>query len=601
MMAWRFQSSRSSNLFRRSQQIKNSILHFKIVKFSAIFVLLLAIHFSLRSILQKILLPKQGIDLSDEGFYLLSSSPSNNYAAYSWPWGWFTAKMYSLSGTNISELRILSAEILLVLTFSVSYCILERIDRQKPRLRLSTTIYSMLLALSSLYFYAGMLRSPSYNYINFISIQLSIIGILAIENPQKRIRLSGFSIFSAGIILAMSAKPSTALLYLTIFIIFKRQVEALILVITTVFLEISLLVLFQIWPINFYEQFFRALKAPALLDRQSPAGALFELSLTPFNIFKPFTLLTILLMTLLTILPFKNQLTKGSGVLVSLSGLVIVFEYLRNVYSSEILGFANVRIAVFWAHVSLIVFVLSRITSRNFLDKRIITLIVVAIVAFGFGSSNAILPMSQLVLFYFILFSVFLVLQIHSRQIGYFLLIILFGISSVGISEAIVDGHEFPYRSPTLTSMKSKVQIAQTKQHIFLDKETAQEILKLQKAAYASGFTPKTRLVNLVWPWKPGISYLLGGTHPQSVIFSIFGSQYTFESARYWIDEVEPVATFDSYWILVSQKELIPARDERIFSDLIKLINTKSRLRYPDDFELVIRTGTYELWKPSHT
>ena len=149
--------------------------------------------------------------------------------------------------------------------------------------------------------------------------------------------------------------------------------------------------------------------------------------------------------------------------------------------------------------------------------------------------------------------------------------------------------------------MKNKVQIAQTNQHIFLDKDTAHDIVKLQKAAYASGFTPKTRLVNLVWPWKPGISYLLGGTHPQSVIFSIFGSQYTFESARYWIDEVEPAATFDSYWILVSQKELIPATDERIFSDLIKLINAKSRLSYPDDFELVIRTGTYELWKPSQT
>ena len=191
-MAWPFQSSRCLNLFRRSRQIKNRIVCFNTMKFSMFFVLLLAIHFSLRSILQKILLPKQGIDLSDEGFYLLSSSPSNNYAAYSWPWGWFTEKMYSLSGRNISELRILSAEILVVITFGVSYCILERIDRQKPRLRLSTTIYSVLLALSSLYFYAGMLRSPSYNYINFISIQLSIIGILAIENPQKRIRLNGF-------------------------------------------------------------------------------------------------------------------------------------------------------------------------------------------------------------------------------------------------------------------------------------------------------------------------------------------------------------------------------------------------------------------------
>jgi hypothetical protein len=164
----------------------------KLQKASIALAVLITTHLSLRFALYKILLPDRGIDLTDEGLYLLSAKPTDTFSAFGWPWGWLTSKLFILSGNSVSEFRILGAELLFITSFLVSYCILFRIDRHRIEFNFKLAFISILIATSSLYFYSGMLRTPGYNYINFIGSQLCIIGILCIKNVISSLNYISF-------------------------------------------------------------------------------------------------------------------------------------------------------------------------------------------------------------------------------------------------------------------------------------------------------------------------------------------------------------------------------------------------------------------------
>jgi hypothetical protein len=571
----------------------------KLQKASIAVAILITTHLSLRFALYRILLPDRGIDLTDEGLYLLSAKPTDTFSAFGWPWGWLTSKLFILSGNSVSEFRILGAELLFITSFLVSYCILVRIDRRKLEFNFELVIFSILIATSSLYFYSGMLRTPGYNYINFIGSQLCVIGILCIKNIDRKVQAVGYFSFSTGIILALSAKPSTPVFFLLAYFMFKRSIRSCIILFGGLLAEVILLIVFKIWPLNFHEYFFIALGVPALSDNQTPRGALIDLFSTPLIVFNSYLILTAWIIFLLILLFFKVPINNMRKLLFSASSVILVFVYFSKLHSTGTVVFADIRFATFWINAGVIVALLWKICETRKFDWGIFALPFIGIISFGFGSSNSIVRMSELVVFYLVLYSAFLILNMSNKQATYILLVSILAINFLGLSKVINDGQKFPYRSENLLTLNQPVEIAQSNRFISLDLKTAEEILSLQKAAYASGFTDATHLVNLISPWEPGVSFLLGGRHPRSVMFAIFGYENTFKSASYWMNDVEPPTIFQNYWLLLRPRDLIPSKDQLVLDNLVKVINKRSKLSFPKDFELVVKTSNYELWKPS--
>jgi hypothetical protein len=363
--------------------------------------------------------------------------------------------------------------------------------------------------------------------------------------------------------------------------------------------EVVLLVLFKIWPSNFIEYFFIALRVPALSDSQTPSGALIDLFSSPLIMFNTYVILTTWIIFLLLLLFFKIPVTKVRNLLFVVSSVILIFVYFSELHSTGTVVFADIRFATFWINVAVIVALLWKISETRKFDWGIFALLFIGIISFGFGSSNSIVRMSELVIFYLLLFSTFLILNMNKKQAPYILLIPILAINFLGISKVINDGQKFPYRSQNLLFLNEPVNIAQSNRLIFLDHKTGEEVLSLQKAAYAGGFTDTTHLVNLISPWEPGVSFLIGGIHPRSVMFAIFGYENTFKSASYWINDVEPSTTFQNYWMLLRPRDLIPSKDQLVLDNLVEVINKRSKLNFPQDFELVVETSKYELWKPS--
>lgn len=571
----------------------------KLQKASIAVAILITTHFSLRFALSRILLPDRGVDLTDEGLYLLSAKPIDEFSAFGWPWGWLTSKLFILSGNSVSEFRILGAELLFVTSFIVSYCILFRIDHNKIALNVKLVVISILIASSSLYFYSGMLRTPGYNYVNFIGSQFCIIGLLCIKNFDTKLQAVGYISFSTGIIFTLSAKPSTPLFFLLAYFVLKRSIRSFMILSGGLLTEVALLVVFKIWPSNFIEYFFIALRVPALSDSQTPRGALIDLISSPLTIFNTYVILTTWIIFLLFFLFLKIPVNNMKTLLFLVSSVILVFVYFSELHSTGTLVFADIRLATFWINVAIIVALLWKISETRRFNWGVFALLLVGTISFGFGSSNSIVHMSELVIFYLILYSISLILNLSKKQATYILLVPIFAINFLGISKVINDGQKFPYRSQDLLTLSEPVNIAQSNRFISLDRNTSEEILILQKAAYASGFTETTHLVNLISPWEPGVSFLLGGIHPRSVMFAIFGYENTFKSAKYWINDVEPSTTFQNYWMLLRPRDLIPSKDQLVLDNLVEVINRRSKLNFPQDFELVVETSKYELWKPS--
>jgi hypothetical protein len=67
-------------------------------------------------IVKQLLASDRGLDLTDEGLYLLDANPPSNTAAWGFPWGWHTGPFFQIVNYNISSFRTLGGVLLVLLS-----------------------------------------------------------------------------------------------------------------------------------------------------------------------------------------------------------------------------------------------------------------------------------------------------------------------------------------------------------------------------------------------------------------------------------------------------------------------------------------------------
>lgn len=275
-----------------------------------------------------VLAADRGLDLTDEGLYLLAARPPSIDAAWGTPAGWHTAPLFRMVGFDVAAFRTLGA---LLLVSAAGF-----LGREAVRLgqgvrkgangtaeRVERVLGAFLGGLGGLLYYGGLVRTPSYNWVTVLGATLAAVGLLQVVSA--RLPLSGAertvpflpwvgvgSLHLRGVLLAgfgafftIPAKPTTPVFFALLAIPILRlagdlrfAVRTVLSVAATAAGFMTAAVLSGLWSPRFVAVFMRAIEAPGLLPGQGLTGAFLTIPRFPFDLVRDARVLTAVAMVL---------------------------------------------------------------------------------------------------------------------------------------------------------------------------------------------------------------------------------------------------------------------------------------------------------------
>jgi len=583
--------------------------------------------FSFIPIVAIILKPNRGFDFTDEGLYILAANPSTRYQSWGFPFGWNTAPLLRLAGDDISRMRVLAAVILMFLVFALSKIMLQDCFKKGKKNLFIEFFIPYCIALSCLYFYVGYLRIPGYNWLNITGIIVSLIGYKIFLKNNSGFWHNGLSTFiiSAGFLISIPGKPTSALYLFCVFLIlitfFHKEIKQrkfIIDIFINLIISVFFLVLLKIWPSNFLDYFITALETPKLTATSSTLEALKQTLLVPFFIpyhflsnlsFTQFVYIGFLALLTFLRLKFKNKdvfflafnyclflilILEVNGIKLGFKG----FEVLDLVRIDKPELFTSFLIIFFFVLVN------SDINFRKFQKKdnwvvhENIFLLLSTTIVFGFGSTSSPIGKASSVVF-LVLLAIFLFIYSWSPQglarkvtVTYILglnLVLLFLYLNPSISK--------PYRIKDFSEQTLRIPLLNDTNYIFLDSLSKKVTVNLRNTLLINDYDQKYPLLDFSSTWQPGLLYLLGVRNPDSLLLTIPGYSGSYQVLESNLEFTSEKADLRGSWILMSSMR--NSNEERILKDYLVLLSDFTKLSFPNDYKLLIDQNGFQLWKPT--
>lgn len=275
-----------------------------------------------------VLAADRGLDLTDEGLYLLAARPPSIDAAWGTPAGWHTAPLFRLVGYDVAAFRTFGA-VLLVGTAAMLGHAAVRLGQQVRAAedgaldRMERLFGGVTGGLGGLLYYAGLIRTPSYNWVTVLGATLAALGLLQIASARLLVRdgaeaessqpwggprwlgLRGVLLAGFGAFFTVPAKPTTPVFFALLAIPILRLVGDLrpavrtVLAVTTTALGFAAIaVLSGVWSPRFIGVFLRAIEAPSLLPEHGLTGALLTIPWLPVALVRDPSVATVTVMVL---------------------------------------------------------------------------------------------------------------------------------------------------------------------------------------------------------------------------------------------------------------------------------------------------------------
>lgn len=167
-----------------------------------------------------------GLDLTDEGFYLLNISNPFEYSATHTQFGFIVYPFYKLLSGDLALLRAFN----IFITLALAFILLTTSLRQVFVRQLSNSqilVYSFSLATISLLTFITWKLTPSYNSLNFQAILLLMIGLIVSIEARMKAEIVGAVLVGLGGWLAFMVKPTSALLMVVLVPIYLVAIKKL--------------------------------------------------------------------------------------------------------------------------------------------------------------------------------------------------------------------------------------------------------------------------------------------------------------------------------------------------------------------------------------
>ena len=581
--------------------------------------------------------PSRGMDFSDEGYYLLSADPSLPSDANGWPFGWNLQSLFSVVNYSISNFRILGFVILGYSAFLFANSFLALILHLIPlKYKIDHFLVVLTIIASAHLYYAGFLRTPSYNWLNLVGILVTLSGFFSLlqkkiaEKSIKRGNWLQFFGISLGEFIALPAKPSTPFIMIMIIAIFFALIFSLgsgvVMLLQQIF-SLSILyfaaLMFHYWPNSQVFQLKKALGMPPPAENQTLSGAILDTLSTPLRMYNSVRnhsqLLLFAIVAILIFVILARRMNTNSFLVLSFLSCTSIsaFTYIyaisiedaeKNIPVSQNKSLFFISLPLLY--LVLVLFVLdlairelkNRTLNLTHEERKILFLIqlvlLCGIALFGFGSSAGIIGKLSAASVLLVAASIMLAIilsEYHAlgntliRVFSGFLLLVLIVIGTSSL--------RFPYGSPAINKLKYEVAIGNHDKTIKLNKESANQIFSLRKNAWENGFNRNTNVVNIVYPSGVGYGYALGGRQSPNIIFIWFGYPNSLRQFNYLVESSTNGFDFQNSWLLKSPDGLyLP--EESTYSSVMNTLKEKSNNHFPEDYELIFSDDQLELWKP---
>lgn len=592
--------------------------------------------------LERVLGNSRGLDLSDEGLYLLAADPPNLQAAWGFPFGWHTRPLFWLVGHDISAFRTLGAVVLVLCSAWLGWAAARTIVRGplpnwRSPARWFVIIAAVVSAIGSLLYYSSMLRTPSYNWLNIVGILLSSAAVLVLlnrERGQEQTRLVPAllaSCSSAALFVTFPAKPTTLPLMLvltTVLLLIASgwRVAARWAVWNVALLPVWLIlaVLTRLWPTDFTRIFHLALQMPAPDPLQTSSYAVRASLLLPRDIATGFAdigdrpALGLMVGLVILIIPV---ITKARWLLVRLAGFGICVVVALAVAGVPIRVLNPTGEAIGLAHAPLmtastIIFVSAlllglRMSSidhssdqESIRNQRLRWVIVIFVAllpfVFSFGSGNGIYAQAAVASGLTFLAAALCIARPRLSGERVLLATAVLVATVLFATAAIASGWRYPYRSASLADQQLPTVVGSHGAQLMLDPALASTIAGLREQAQAAGWQEGTPLIDISYTWNPALGYALGGKVPNFLQLTIFGYGAAHDITDFHLTEPYRDFPFHGSWILTTRNSVLdPGAQSAVAFTMQKLFAVTQR-PFPSSYSC-IAAGNYVLWRPVAT
>ena len=625
---------------------------YKKIIYLAVGILLLAL---LWFFLGKVLAVDRGLDFTDEGLYLLEASANDKEATLGIPFGWHTQPLYEIVGGNISEFRQLGAFLLFIAGALFGYQALaahlslnkSQFELQKNATKIFLFLGAFVGGVGSLLYYAGLVRTPSYNWVNFFGIYVFGIGFFSIISNKT---LGGYRfaiskllpsavVASFGLFYSSLGKPTTPIFI----IVFSVFASLLILPMKrTIFIFGLIGICSSGWLISAFasgwwsKDLYTILegvlssKKPALDNLQTLPGALKNFLGFPKHFLENF-------------FSFGNK-----PLFLCLSGLFLagLGTFYRRLFGACNLGalglFALAALLIFqtfsptpayrWIFkegttacvllliggiiVTLCSFFCNKIPINSLKNKYILPFYIGFLPAiFGLGSSHGAYGQSSLAAGLLLVSVLIIWIGIFQNPRIQIALGVTVAILTILMSAVTLrDSWSSPYRMLPIQQNNTPVLI-RGKSLLYLDAERASLLKQLKSSMEQAGWSAGQPLLGFAWRWSSTIPYLLEASVPNCTMLTIFYQDRGFDLGKFNIEHRFGDFPAHEAWILKDDDIQLNANEwhstwdygitDRItrvsqVQQLIEFFMEKIGNKFPEDYILAAKVGSIEVWKPKN-
>lgn len=609
----------------------------------------------------------RGLDLTDEGSYLLAADPPQSNATWSFPYGWHTSPLLRAVGHDISRFRNYGAVILVVVSAWLGWSAVtvtggtassfarQNSPRSMSRRRHHSWLGAMVGAAGSLLYYAGFLRTPSYNWVNLVGITIAASAqVLLAGRLWKRQQVSFVAwalviTGSFGLFFTLPAKPSTSIFLVMSGFVFsawlvgaKRAAIWSGALLGATILWVVVAVVAGLWPEDFASVFTRVLERPTPADSQTVIGAISSIVAIPLALVRS-----------LIAADSSPSLVVASG-LGALAGVTSIFACLSTsaprwmwrascigmlLSALLLVGFPALGLEAMptnrWAYAPLATsgllvvgavaaFVVAQLRSaqestaplegagrqhlataadRTQLRKAcaIPCFLLLLPFFFSFGSSWGAYAQAANATGIFLVAAVALLAIVGSSSVASRAAAVIAVVTFALVTLILYDGFQRPYRNPPISQHDVPVAVGAEGHRLLVDHDLAHLLTELKAEARASGWVRDTPIVGLLWRWSSTIPYFLDARVQDSLMLTIFGYSGTVDRARYNLDTSKTDFPFEQAWVVATSSDVLTDLGHSQVAMVVDALEAATNRHFPADYRCVAQVASFQIWKPAMT
>jgi hypothetical protein len=572
---------------------------------------------------------ERGMDLSDESLYLIAANPSNRYDTWGWPFGWITSVMYQMSNNQIIQFRNIGLMLLLYSSYFFAWNFSKIIEKGGTNAKVSLIrpfLICFVITTSSLQIYNGFLRTPGYNWLNLVSILFalgSFFKLTYLINLKSRFLFSfHISTLALALFISFHAKPTTPFFLMIGFILIwkkKFDLKQNLKIAISLLLSFQFIILFalllKIWPVDFIQRFVEIISRPGLNNRATIQFGLLQIAITPFYgayfILRNLQFQTVLLLVvsypLLALVSKKNKEKKAFLLFMALFVSVTILSFMgmeirdNRIHLNPVQSVDKSFLSISWFAIYLIIILpyikKSRVREINFSKfHQTNLLLILSLIAFGFGSSSALLGKASGASIFIIclIFNAIdnLVLKVDLRLFQYFWILSL---NLVLILITYTSSTKTPYRIAPVNQQLQECSSGSIDLKIKLDSNTCAKINKIREVLTKNGFSNDLLLLNMIDPWQPGVEVLLGTEHPPSLILTIPGYKGSNAVLAYNLKQFSKLRDLKKAWLILPAPN---SKNLSSYKEVVTVLEIEIQINLIKSHQVVLENSEIEIWKP---